>query len=62
MCVWWPMGGLIGHDAPLGLLGLPAWMWRGYPHVIMLGIALGIVLAMWLFLGDGRRGAAKKRM
>jgi hypothetical protein len=53
--------GLIGHNAPLGLLGLPAWMWRDYPHVILLGIAVGMVFLMWLCMGESRATAAKKR-
>ncbi len=54
--------GLIGYNSPLGLLGLPAWMWKGYPHLIVVGLSFGIVFAMWLCIGgDDRRTRRKQR-
>jgi hypothetical protein len=53
--------GLIGYNSPLGLLGLPAWMWKGYPHVIVVGLGCAIVFAMWLCIGGDDRRTRTKR-
>lgn len=41
--------------------GIPVWIWKDYPHVMVLGFAVGIVLLMALCMGNPDAKGARSR-